>query len=344
MSRPRIEVHLTELDEIIDRSQREPWHAPEAPKLPTALHAMAERLLGSRTTEKSHQVLPRDSSAAAEMDAEGSRKAGPGRHPASAFSGAQRVPRAHPTLPSGDRCPECGKGKVYRQEPVGLVRFVGRPPREATLFEKERLRCNACPQIFIAGEPVAAGETRYAVTAVAMIALLKYGTGVPCKRLERLQGQRGMPWAAPTQGELGAAAQRLRAVGEELIRQAAQGGVMHNHDTGRRILRLVREPGDQRTGTFTSGIVSMGGTGRIARYFRGPQHAGENIAGVLKQRARELPAPLQRSDALSRNRPKREGVEPLQANCRAHGRRQFVEVVENFPEECRFVLETLRGV
>jgi hypothetical protein len=44
-----------------------------------------------------------------------------------------------------------------------------------------------------------------------------------------------------------------------LIRQAAQGGVQHNDDTGMRILRLTREPGDKRTGTFTSGIVSMVG-------------------------------------------------------------------------------------
>jgi hypothetical protein len=49
-------------------------------------------------------------------------------------------------------------------------------------------------------------------------------------------------------------------------------------------------------------------------------------------------------DALSRNTPKLEGVEILLANCLAHGRRQFVEVVGNFPEECRHVLETLRGV
>ena len=32
------------------------------------------------------------------------------------------------------------------------------------------------------------------------------------------------------------------------------------------------------------------------------------------------------------------------ANCLAHGRRQFVEVAENFPEECRYVLETLGEV
>jgi transposase len=129
-----------------------------------------------------------------------------------------------------------------------------------------------------------------------------------------------------------------------LIRQAAQGSVMHNDDTGMRILRLAREPGDKRTGTFTSGVVSMVGAWRIALYFTGWKHAGENIAEVLKRRARELPAPIQMCDALSRNTPKLKGVEILLANCLAHGRRQFVEVVENFPQQCRYVLETLRGV
>jgi transposase len=47
-------------------------------------------------------------------------------------------------------------------------------------------------------------------------------------------------------------------------------------------------------------------------------------------------------DALSRNTPK--GVETLMANCLAHGRRQVVEVVDHFPEECRHVLEALGGV
>jgi hypothetical protein len=111
-----------------------------------------------------------------------------------------------------------------------------------------------------------------------------------------------------------------------------------------RILRLAREPGDKRTGTFTSGIVSMVGAWTVALFFTGWKHAGENLAEVLKQRTRELPAPIQMSDALSRNSPKVEGVEPLQANCLAHGRRQVVEVADNFPEECRYVLERLRDV
>ena len=51
------------------------------------------------------------------------------------------------------------------------------------------------------------------------------------------------------------------------------------------------------------------------------------------------------SDALSRNVSKLPGaVQTLIANCLAHGRRQFVEIVQNFPAECRYVLEMLGQV
>src|SRR5437773_8624957 len=68
-------------------------------------------------------------------------------------------------------------------------------------------------------------------------------------------------------------------------------------------LRLTREPGDKRTGTFTSGIVSMVGAWTIALFFTGWKHAGENIAEVLKKRAPGLPAPIQMCDAVSRHTP-----------------------------------------
>jgi transposase len=343
--RRRIDVNLEELDQIIDRSTQAPLSQSEGQKLKTAIHAMAERLSWKRTTEKTSAVLPQD--AAPDKPETGkSTPASHGRHSAAAFSGAPRVASTHATLHSGDLCPECRRGKVYRlKEPATLVRFVGHAPLEATVFEMERLRCNACGQIFKADQPDGAGAEKYDETAVAMIALLKYGTGVPFQRLERLQKQLGMPLAAATQWDLmAAAAELIRAALEELIRQAAQGSVMHNDDTGMRILRLTREPGDKRTGTFTSGIVSLVGAWTIALFFTGWKHAGENLAEVLKQRARGLPAPIQMSDALSRNSPKVEGVEPLQANCLAHGRRQVVEVADHFPEECRYVLETLRDV
>jgi transposase len=351
LKRKRVDVNLEELDQIIDHGMHTPLNEAEGQKLKTALHAMAERLSWKRSTEKTSAVVDQPAAVPVEERNTGEpAPAGHGRHGAAAFTGANRVSIAHATLHSGDRCPECRQGKVYRQkEPATLVRFVGRAPLEATVFEMERLRCNACGQVFTADPPETAGPDKYDATAVAMIALLKYGTGVPFNRLESLEQQLGMPLPATTQWELmEAAATLIRPVLEELIRQAAQGSVMHNDDTGMRILRLVREPRPegtrQRTGTFTSGVVSVVGAWRIALFFTGWKHAGENLADVLKRRARKLPAPIQMCDALSRNTPKLEGVEILLANCLAHGRRQFVEVVENFPEECRYVLETLRGV
>jgi transposase len=108
---------------------------------------------------------------------------------------------------------------------------------------------------------------------------------------------------------------------------------------------MAREPSDDRTGVFTSGIVSTQSGRRIALYFTGRQHAGENLRDVLEHRTTDLARPLQMCDALSRNTPKlTSGAQILLANCLAHGRRQFVEVAANFPEPCRYVLETLGDV
>ncbi len=145
------------------------------------------------------------------------------------------------------------------------------------------------------------------------------------------------------------AAAWLRPAYDEFIRQAAQGEVAHNDDTGMRVLRLTREPTPkgkaERTGVFTSGIVARVGVWLIALFFSGWKHAGENLAEVLKRRAPGMAPLIKMCDALSRNVPKlSEGVRLLLANCLAHGRRQFVEVAANFPAECRYVLETLGGV
>jgi transposase len=93
---------------------------------------------------------------------------------------------------------------------------------------------------------------------------------------------------------------------------------------------------------FTSGIVSTREGRRIALFFSGRQHAGENLADVLAHRAATLAPPIQMCDALSRNLPAT--FQTLLANCLAHGRRPFVDVAERFPEECRYVLESLGDV
>lgn len=349
-ARRRIDVNLDELDRVLDGARQAPLSEADYEKVKDALHAMAAMLVRPRNTEKTSAVLEEaeeSGKAASQPDTNAAPPAGHGRNGTEAFGGAQKVEIAHQSLKHGDRCPECGEGNVYEQkEPKVLVRIVGQAPLAATVYSLERLRCGACGQVFTAQAPEGVGPEKYDETAAAMIAQLKYGSGIPFYRLEQLEGQLGIPLPAATQWEIAEeAAELLKPARDELIRQAAQGEVVHNDDTSMRVLRLAREPSDERTGVFTSGIVSTGAGWKIALYFTGRQHAGENIADVLMQRAAELPSPIQMCDALSRNIPRLPtGVEILLANCLAHGRRQFIEVAANFPDECRYVLEMLGQV
>src|SRR5262245_4354826 len=301
----RLDVNLDELDQVLDGARQAPLSEADYDKLKDALHAMAALLTRSRTTEKTSAVTG-DAAVGDAAEDERPPATGHGRNAASAFVGAPRIEIAHPNLKHGDRCPACGQGNVYVQkEPKVLVRIVGQAPLAATVYSLERLRCGACGQVFTAEEPEGVGPEKYDETAAAMIAQLKYGSGIPFYRLERLEDQLGIPLPAATQWEIvEEAAEVIKPARDELIRQAAQGEVLHNDDTGMKVLKLEREPGEKRTGVFTSGIVSTAQGRKIALYFTGRQHAGENIADVLEQRAKDLSPVIQMCDALSRNAPK----------------------------------------
>jgi hypothetical protein len=349
MKRPRVDVNLGELDQLLDHSVEAPLSPVEAEKIKTALHMLADVLEARRrnsvSSEKTSVVVN-----AAQSASEPEKPAAPGhgRIPAIAYEGAAKVAVPHPELAHGTRCPDCQSGNIYtQQEPRPLVRITGQAPLQATVYELERLRCGACGQMFTAPEPEGVGPEKFDETAGAMIAQLKYGSGVPFARIETLEKCLGIPLPASTQWEVvEEVAELIKPVRDELIRQAARGEVLHNDDTAMRVLKLERPPGDERTGVFTTGVVSVGGGYRVALFFTGREHAGENLGEVLGSRAKGLPAAVQMCDALSRNPPKGlgEGVNILLANCLAHGRRQFVDVAGSFPEECRFVLETLGKV
>jgi len=282
---------------------------------------------------------------------------GHGRNGADAYPGARRVKIEHSSLKSGNHCPGCQKGKLYAWATPGvLIRVVGQAPLAATVYELEKLRCNLCGEVFTAEPPEGVGTEKYDATAASMIALLKYGSGFPFHRLEGLQRSMEIPLPASTQWEIVAeTAEWIEPIYQELIHEAAQGEVLHNDDTTMKILALMgenrpRQPSaeeelqekSERTGIFTSGIVSTRVGQKIALFFTGRKHAGENLATVLAQRAKELGPPIQMCDALSRNLPKEFQI--VVANCIAHGRRKFVEVAAKFPEECCYVLETLGEV
>ncbi|MCA1563940.1 MAG: IS66 family transposase, partial [Acidobacteria bacterium] len=193
--------------------------------------------------------------------------------------------------------------------------------------------------------------------------------GFPFHRLAQMQDHLDVPLAASTQWDIVAlASASYLPVYEELIRQAAQGELVSNDDTtakilawmGRRRAKTVAAAVDanaavanatavetiipdlDRTGLYTTGVVAECGAHRIALFFTGRRHAGENLEEVLRRRAAELPPPIQMCDALSRNYP--DSFQTIVANCLAHARRKFVEVKDNFLAECEYVLGALAQV
>lgn len=282
---------------------------------------------------------------------------GHGRNGAHTYTGAEKSFVPHATLRSGGRCPACLKGKVYRiKTPKVIVRVTGTAPLSARVWELESLRCNLCQEVFSAQAPPEVGEEKYDETCGAMIALLKYGSGFPFYRLEGLQNSLGIPLPASTQWEIvEGVADKVYPVYEELIRQAAQGEVLHNDDTTVKILALMKGSADKhvtdtganksdpsRSGLFTTGIVSVKEGRKIAVFFSGHKHAGENLEDLLQKRQLGLGPPIQMCDALSRNLPKE--LETILAHCLSHARRKFVDVISYFPDECCYLIEALAKV
>lgn len=272
---------------------------------------------------------------------------GHGRNAATSYSQAEKIEIAHESLKPKDKCPVCNKGKVYdMKEPAVIVRITGQAPLAAKVYELQRLRCNLCGEIFTAKEPQGLGDEKYDSASGAMIALLKYGSGLPFNRLEGLQESLGVPLASSTQWEIvEEVARKISPAYRELINIAAQGDVIHNDDTVMKILSQINLPDKDkpgRKGIFTSGLLSIAADTKIALFFTGHNHAGENMAKLLANRSNELSIPIQMCDGLSRNIPKE--FKTILANCLAHGRRGFVDIHESFPKEVEFVLKTLEKV
>jgi transposase len=317
------------------------------------------RMIFGAITESTHNVLgenrdePPTANSTNEAPTPRAKRPGHGRKAAAAYTGAEQVTVAHPDLHSGETCPGCTSGKLYAQsEPAKLVRITGMAPLSASVYACERLRCNLCGEVFTAPAPAGVGTEKYDATATSMVGLLKYGAGLPFNRIEKLQDGMGIPLPAATQWDLvQTAAKSLTPAHEELLTQAAQASVLYNDDTTMKVLQLSKaqraaaladDPHGERTGIFTSGIVATSGGQKIALFFTGVRHAGENLAAVLARRNIDLPAPIQMCDGLSRNLPS--DFDTVLASCLAHARRKHVELAESFPNEVRFVLEILREV
>ena len=276
---------------------------------------------------------------------------GHGRNGAKAYSDSPIVQVGLLDLNPGDLCPQCETGKVYNSPPRTLVKMKGQAPIAATVYELSRLRCRLCDAIFTAMLPAGVFDSKYDHSCASMLALLRYGSGMPFYRLQGLQESLNVPLPDATQWDIVAKAlPGPKAVFKELILQGAQAPLLHNDDTPMRVLELMaartkaeragQEP--QARAINTSGIVAVLQEHKVVLFFTGHAHAGENLQKVLAHRAKELQAPIQMSDALAANFTGE--FETIVSKCLTHARRKVVDVLEHFPQPCHHVIKVLAQV
>ena len=184
---PPIELNWDELGAILERAKAA-LTAEDHTTLKAAMDTLAfvtaelqakgvsldrlRRLLFGAKTETTRTILgagaapsapgaARSPEGAAHSADTGAPRPGHGRHGAAAYTGADLVRVGHPSLHRGDGCPECLTGKVYPlAEPAMLVRITGMAPLGATVYARDRLRCNLCGEIFTAPAPEGVGEAK----------------------------------------------------------------------------------------------------------------------------------------------------------------------------------------
>ena len=91
MKRPRVDVNLEELDQIIEHGRQAPLSESESQKLKSALHSLASMLAPTRSTEKTKQVFePSETSAPKDPERCSGKPAGHGRNGACSYTGPRK--------------------------------------------------------------------------------------------------------------------------------------------------------------------------------------------------------------------------------------------------------------
>lgn len=299
---------------------------------------------GSKPTGQSSD----DSSRQDPLPSEQNRSSGHGRMKASAYLAAEIIPCSHPDFQSQQLCPRCRKGTLYRlRDPSIEIRIVGTPLLMAKQYQLERLRCSSCGTVLTAPLPADAPREKYDARAKALLAVLKYGNGMPFYRLGQLQGHLGVPLPPTTQWQLvEEVANAVFPVYRTLEQMASQAEILYADDSPIRILSLMAENQralePQRKGMRTTVVIADLGVYSIYLYQSGRQHAGDNLRQLLERRPKDLAPPIQMTDALASNTSHCFPV--ILTHCLLHARRLFFEIQDFYPEVCGRVLEAIGRV
>jgi transposase len=253
---------------------------------------------------------------------------------------------------SGQTCPACNHGKLYKYTSGSLLRITGQMPYSAEQHITEQLRCNGCHTIYKANLPAhilkdGNANQQYGYSARTLMVINKFFTGTPYNHQSNLSEIFGLSISASTifdQSEY--VANDVMPIYYELIRKAADAKNFLIDDTHNKI--LSQEPEERtkrngkgtqiRTGVYTSGLIAvLSNNTEIVLFETSLGHAGEHLDKILSKRTPGLEKPIIMSDALSSNNPTVIDVE--QTNCNAHCRRQFYDLEDKYPKEIKWLLE-----
>ena len=252
---------------------------------------------------------------------------------------------------SGQQCPECTKGKLYKHAAGQLLRISGHAPYEAKQHLTERLRCNTCQYIVSAGLPAEVlidgdPDQKYGHSARTMMAMHKFYSGMPYYHQENLNNLLGHTITASTIfDQCEHVANTVTPVFNCLKRIASGAYMFMLDDTHNRILSQQPELRQKRnakgkvlrTGIYSSGLISFLPDGNEVILFETSLgHAGEHLDSILASRDPKLSPPITMSDALSNNN---SIYDVIQSSCNAHSRRQFVDLEDKHPDTIEWILD-----
>ena len=170
---------------------------------------------------------------------------------------------------------------------------------------------------------------------------------MPFYRLESYQEAIESPLPDSTQWKLideGYA--KLKPIFLAMEKVAAQGSLFSYDDTRLKILSVIKHnkenPGNKRTGQFTSVIIAETTSGTVTLFYSSTKHAGENMQALINQRSQSAEKFVTMSDALAANTITHENV--IEANCLAHAIVRFIDVESVSPYDLNKPIDDLTKV
>ena len=207
-------------------------------------------------------------------------------------------------------------------------------------YQLDGLRCHLCSTIFKPDVPTAIAKApKVAPSAVSNIAIAHYSLGLPFNRIEGWQHNGGVLLPDATQyDEMVKLTKIVWPVVRCMETLSANSSLLHYDNSPLKILALGKGQG--------TAMVSTVGSQWIYLFYTNSHSAGKNASALLSQRTTEEPL-MTMTDAAKSNELDIDDIlfsRLIVAFCLVHGRRKFHELLDSYPEQCSFVVETIAEV